>query len=138
VCRREAGDSSSPAESLRKASSISLTLPRIFSLPALCLCTTHPFFPLPLAKADIRQSLRRCPHNSRSVTAQIRSAQKSFMPESLGLGASLDSIPLLRPFFDSLAATTGNFLMFPFFCGGLNAALIYGVTSLRWRKRDSS
>jgi hypothetical protein len=43
----------------------------------------------------------------------------------LGILASLDSIGLLRTFLGWLATDIGNFLMFPFFCGGLNAAIIY-------------
>ena len=54
----------------------------------------------------------------------------------LGLGFSLDSIHLFQPLFGWIPTATLNFLMFPFFCGGLNAALIYGITSLRWRKRS--
>ena len=56
----------------------------------------------------------------------------------LGIGASLDSIPLFRPFFNSLATAFGNFLMFPFLCGGINAAIISGVRNLRFRRRNSS
>lgn len=53
----------------------------------------------------------------------------------LGTDALLDSTGLFRPLLGWLATTAGNFLMFPVICGGLNAALIYGVGSLTRRRR---
>src|SRR5215831_19082983 len=55
----------------------------------------------------------------------------------LGIGASLDSIPLFHPMFNALATTFGNFLMLPFLCGGLNAAIIYGLLSLGIGRRGA-
>jgi hypothetical protein len=53
----------------------------------------------------------------------------------LGIVALLDSIPLFAPFFKWLTTDTANFLMVPFLCGGLNAALIFGLSSLKYWSR---
>ena len=76
------------------------------------------------------------PNNEGGIPSVIITLPWSLL--MLGIGASLDSIPLFRPLFDSLATNAGNFLMFPFICGGLNAAIIYGAFSLRRRKSSSS
>src|SRR5690349_13317462 len=48
----------------------------------------------------------------------------------LGVGF-IDSIGVSRPLLQWLTTAAGNFVMFPLLCGGVNAALIYGLGNLR-------
>jgi hypothetical protein len=70
------------------------------------------------------------PNNEGGIPSVVMTLPWSILV--LGLFASLDSIPLFRPLLDSLASDFGNFLMFPFLCGGLNAAIIFGISNFRF------
>jgi hypothetical protein len=53
----------------------------------------------------------------------------------LAVIAVLDNVQFLRSTMQLLGTTPGNFFIFPFLCGGLNAMLIYLITGLESTRR---